>query len=104
MPYALEELLVPKGMEKKQKWVSGVMVFINIIFSLILGPTIYFRNKAAVHNDGRTPEIDKYFILSSGLIAIMNVVSCIFFFVAVYRITKYMNKQETELDKVDRTS
>ena len=104
MPYALEELLVPKGMEKKQKWVSGVMVFMNIIFSLILGPTIYFRNEAAVHNDGRTPEIDKYFILSSGLIAIMNVVSCIFFFVAVYRITKYMNKQETELDKVDRTS
>ena len=35
MPYALEELLVPKGMEKKQKWVSGVMVFMNIIFSLL---------------------------------------------------------------------
>lgn len=93
MPYALEELLVPENMEKKLNWSRGVIMFVNIVLSLALGPIIYVRNQEAISQDKGSQEIDKYFIIVGGLLTILNLISCIYMFVAVYKISKYMNKQ-----------
>jgi hypothetical protein len=80
------------------------MLAMIIIFSLASGPILYFTYKAEIKQNEITPKTDKFYTMNNVVCVFLSFISGIYLLSAVYKITKYMRKKVSVLDKIDRTS